>query len=469
MSSDSRFTPSVLFFGGGVLLILLQLLIAWVSQRFHYGVAAPPGAILLFVLLQIGAGLIYLAVIASARRAGDAPAPLFAIVVVGILLRAIAWVSQPVLEDDFYRYLWDGAALSAGVSPYRYPPAEILQGASGPPERLRMAAVSGGPVVARINHPELVTIYPPVAQAGFLIAHIISPFSLDAWRAVLLLADLAALMLLLRVLKSLPVPLGLISVYWWNPLFIKETYNTGHMDVLVLPFLLGAVLLRIRDRPFGTAILLALATGVKLWPALLAPLFLGRYVRRWGPQSIAFLVYVALCAALLAPMLTGSRESSGLMRFAERWEMNDGLFVALAWLARVTNLSGSATIRIVLGAVLAGMAGYFAFRETESPSALVRAALWVVATLLLVSPAQFPWYFTWILPLLAAVPFAPLLALTATLPMYYLRFHFAAAGDARTFDNVVVFLEWVPVWGLLLRALVKRVRSNVRRELAEQT
>ena len=452
-----RVTPAarVGLAAGGIVLLLLALAVASHSSKFQYGVPPPGGAIPLFVALQVVAGLVYLAVILPARRGSDGPGVLI-VIAVGLLLRIVAWASQPILEDDFHRYLWDGAAVSAGVSPYRYSPTRILDGSTEVPDSLRLVALSGGPLVARINHPDLTTIYPPVAQAAFFVSHLASPFSLDAWKTVLLMADLVALALTWQLLVSRSLPRWLIAVYWWNPLLIKETYNSAHMDVLLLPFLLGAVLMRIRGRPLATAAGLALATGVKLWPVLLAPLLLAPWLRRSGRNALAPLLYVALTGALLAPMLVGPRGQSGLLSFAGRWEMNDGLFAALAWLAGFASASGPAVVRAAVAAALAALAVVVAIRDPGSPSALVRGALAITGTLLLASPAQFPWYFIWALPFLAVVPFPPLLALTAALPLYYLRFHFLASGSEGLFDNGIVFLEWVPIWGLLLHALLTR-------------
>lgn len=449
----------------GLLLLVLQALVALVSYRFEYGEPAPRNAVQLFVSLQMAAGLLYAGGIALARRPG-ARASLLVIISIGFLLRAVAWSSAPILEDDFYRYFWDGATLQAGVSPYRYSPSEVLRGDA--PEQLRLAALSGGPVLARINHPDLATIYPPVAQAFFALANALSPFSLNGWKSVLLLADVAALVLLLHLLKATGTPLVLIAVYWWNPLFIKETFNSAHMDVLLLPFLLGAMLLRLRGRYGAAAVLLALATGVKIWPALLAPLWFAPAMRRGRRALFAPLTWISLSAVLLAPMTFASRESSGVVQYAGRWEMNDGFFAALVWLGRVTNLAGATEIRVLTVAGVTLLSLWIAMRDDGSASSFPRSALCLAGALLMVTPAQFPWYFTWILPLLTVVPAAPLLALTVTLPMYYLRFHFVAAGHAATFDNAVVFIEWLPIWSLLAVAFMQRLRTRVRCEPGEQ-
>lgn len=493
-----RITPPAaveLAIAGGVL-IGLQLAITLLSGSFQPDSSLSGQPIFAFVGLHVAAGLVYLAVILVLQRDSGQPRPpapsltphrdnrwavvapailaphrdsrgpgvLAVIAVCGLLLRAAAWPSQPILEDDFHRYLWDGATVSAAVSPYRFAPSEVLAGADGVPERLRLEALSGGDTVARINHPGLTTIYPPVAQAAFLLAHVVAPFSLGAFKAVLLSADLIAVWLVLRLLAVLGLPHWLVAAYWWNPLLVTATYTSAHMDVLLLPFVLGALLARIRRRPYATAVLLALATGVKLWPVLLAPLLLAPWLRRSHRRLLVPLVYVALAGVLLLPMALRLWAHSGVVSFAGRWEMNDALFASLSWLLSLPGAlgdAGPAVLRVALAAGLVVVAGVLAWRDSLSPSALTRGALVVTAALLLASPAQFPWYFIWAVPLLALVPFAPLLALTAVLPLYYLRFHFEAVGDVASFDNGVVFLEWVPIWGWLLLALLRRRRLDV--------
>ncbi|MBA4207891.1 MAG: hypothetical protein C0457_23155 [Polymorphum sp.] len=54
------------------------------------------------------------------------------IVVVGLLLRVLMLWSVPALEDDFHRYLWDGAVAANGFNPYGVVPAAATEeGATG--------------------------------------------------------------------------------------------------------------------------------------------------------------------------------------------------------------------------------------------------------------------------------------------------------------------------------------------------
>ena len=65
------------------------------------------------------------------------------------------------------------------------------------------------------------------------------------------------------------------------------------------------------------------------------------------------------------------------------------------------------------------------------------------------------WYSAWFLPLLVVSPRASALLLTVLLPLYYLRFAFSDAEIVGYFDYGVVWIEFVPVYALMLWEFVK--------------
>jgi hypothetical protein len=88
--------------------------------------------------------------------------------------------------------------------------------------------------------------------------------------------------------------------------------------------------------------------------------------------------------------------------------------------------------------------------DNPHPHEISRRYLLVITALYLLSPTQFPWYYLWILPILAIHPRSSLLLLTALLPLYYLRYYFVAKGMVHVHDHFIVWLEFAPVWGLLI-------------------
>src|SRR5690606_4295081 len=98
-----------------------------------------------------------------------------------ILVSALAWAAvfrvaglcaDTVLEDDPYRFLWDGYVFAQTGTPYGTAPIEWF-GDPGVPEAFEA-------VLDEINHPDLPTIYGPVCELAFLAAYAIAPASMAA-------------------------------------------------------------------------------------------------------------------------------------------------------------------------------------------------------------------------------------------------------------------------------------------------
>ncbi len=441
-------------------MILVHLAIARISADFEYGTHPAQRPIVLCVCIGMIAGVLYLFAALAVRKIPYSKTLLAWAIAAGFIMRAVLMNSTPILEDDYYRYLWDGAVTASGINPYSYAPGLFIEDSEDravSPSGLRRLAEGSGVVVSRVNHPDLRTIYPPVAQGAFALAHLLRPWSLFAWRLVLLVFDVAVLCILLAILRTLNLPLLWLVIYWWNPVLIKETYNSGHMDVIALPFVLGAVLLSVRNRRLMGIFSLALAAGAKLWPVVLAPVFLRPMIDNRRKLAVAMCVLVVLCAAMFLPVYAGGLDSeSGFTAYGKRWEMNDALFMLILWGCRYSMEAaglhpggGQLAARVVVLLILSVSVGLLLRGGIKDGRDLCGKCLFVVAAIFLMSPTQFPWYFIWMLPFLAIRPRASLLLLTVLLPLYYLRFYFAARGSVGTFDYGIVWLEFVPVWLLL--------------------
>jgi hypothetical protein len=378
------------------------------------------------------------------------------IVLCGLLLRLALINSTPAFEDDWNRYLWDGAVTAHGFNPYEASPDD----AQGEPYHytLQPLARASGVVIERVNHSHLRTVYPPVAQAFFALAYAIEPFSLLAWRAVLLGSEVLTLVLLMALLVAAGRSPLWSALYWLNPVAVKEIMNSAHMEGIVMPFVLGALLLAVRGRTMLSAGVLVLAAGAKIWPLILAPLILRPYWTEPRRLAGAALLIAALMALWLAPISTGGFDSnSGFVAFAQYWRTNSAHFPILESLVRFVlpeNLSAGTTATLIakaaLAVVAAGIALWVAWRPLEGGEDLLARAAVTVGALFILSPVQFPWYGLWMLPLLAFLPSLGLLAAVALTPIYYASFYFMAHDQHETFRSAVVWLIWIPVWSILI-------------------
>ncbi len=372
------------------------------------------------------------------------PTSIATVVMIGTgLAMRLVWFGVPApLEDDFYRYMWDGAVVAAGGNPYAVAPADI-EGVRG----------LGAEVLARINFPELTTIYPGVAQAVFAVAHVIAPWKLDGLRAVFLVADLVGLWVVLVLLGRLGLSPLVAGLYWLNPLVVFAIFGTGHVDGVLVPLLVGSVLALSAAWPVMAAGLLALAVGVKIWPVVLAPLVFAQIWRGRQRVGLAVIVFGAICGVALGPLAYASlAKSSGLTAYASDWHNNNGPFAWASYgLYLLAGESPAAQLALRGGVAIgvAGVAVWAALQPVAGPARLVELALVVTAAVFYLQPAQFPWYALGFLPFAALTRCWPLVLPAVTLPAYYLFFPLWNGGHADAFRYGVAFVHAVPVWGWL--------------------
>ncbi|MDP7638653.1 MAG: glycosyltransferase family 87 protein [Candidatus Hydrogenedentes bacterium] len=459
--------------GCGLVLFAATLGLRALSPRFVYGSDHLDRPILLMAALLSGSGLAYCLAIWTVQRSQGMWRLTLWILAVGIAMRVAMFTSTPILEDDHYRYLWDGGVAASGHNPYAYIPDEARRVVEAPhiPDAVRELSADAGHVYTRVNHPQYGTVYPPVAQAAFAVAHWLRPWSLQAWRVVLILFDIATLSLIAMLIRRLDRPTHYAAIYWWNPLVVKETVNTAHMDAIALPFVLLALYFALRSAPVRSGMAFALGIASKLWPIAIVPVVL-RYMKA-SPWRLAVAVGVsaALLSVLLSPILVAVRlgDDSGFLAYGRGWEMNDALFMVFLKVSEVGSglLGGDPsgptvelTARTLVATALVLWILYLCRRPIEEPQDLCNRIVLVMSALFLLSPTQFPWYYLWLIPFLTLSPRASMLSLTVTLPMYYLRFHFEYRDNTEIFDNGVVWLEFAPAFILLLwegrRALPRR-------------
>ena len=381
------------------------------------------------------------AVMAILIRKVSAPRALFAaLIALGFALRLMFFGAQPILEDDWRRYLWEGAAVASGVSPFERAPADgLLRDAFGEPvaptadddaETLRRLGAARPDYPELVNHPFLTTIYPAPVQAAFAAAHLIAPFNLDAWRLLLLIVEAGSLALLARILPAFGLAPAWLLLYWLNPLVIAQTFSGAHMDALIVPPLIAALWASRRARPGLAGAALGLAAGIKLWPLALAPILLRRFAGNGRALALALAAMTVVAAISWAPMLASAdQRDSGLFVYAAEWTRNAFVFAAIEQAFGVFMTDPGAPARLVVAARAAAAAIALAAKPDSDGALAPARALTFVMILLALSPTAYPWYVIWAA---AFLPFAPSLGaalLAAAGAIYMLRFPNALTGE----------------------------------------
>ena len=356
-----------------------------------------------------------------------------AVFVVALAMRLAVLRVAPTLSDDLWRYLWDGRVLAHGLDPYAYAPADTA-----------LASLRDALVHPRVNHPELRTIYPPLAEAGFAFMALVAP-GVTGMKCWIVLHDLALVAVLLRWCarrggSALPV-----IAYAWNPLVVLEYAGSGHHDPTGILWLVVA-LAWLDSRPLLSAAAFAAAVLVKLVPLLALPFLLVRWP--WRARALA----LALLAAGLGMFLARARgPASGLEAYSAHWRNNELAFHYLAALLGDARARGAAAGAVVI------VVGLLLWRRSEVASATRTA----VRMLLLTGPVLHPWYLGWALAFEPLAPSWPWLALSALALLNYGVLAVPGEGSAFHLSLAWRWFEYgVPL--VLAAALAARHHLRVR-------
>jgi alpha-1,6-mannosyltransferase len=128
----------------GTVLALLVLVLSGLSPLLAHPIDPTHTPFFSFLSIYVAAGSVFLlAVFLVIRKKANTVKPIW-ILIVGAAMRLLALPSTPILEDDFYRYLWDGAVTATSINPYRYAPGNVIHREGEYPKELdRLAQESG--------------------------------------------------------------------------------------------------------------------------------------------------------------------------------------------------------------------------------------------------------------------------------------------------------------------------------------
>ncbi|HEX9840002.1 MAG TPA: glycosyltransferase family 87 protein [Anaerolineales bacterium] len=312
---------------------------------------------------------------------------IFALVAV---TQAILTLTRPTLSDDMYRYVWDGRVQAQGISPYRYPP-------NAP----KLAHLRDTDIYPSINRKNVVTVYPPAAQAAYALLWRIVPDNIRGFQVAMASGGFLAGILLLGLLHDLGRSPSRVLIYLWSPLLAFETAHAAHVDGLILPFLVGAWWARVRERDGLVGVLLGIATALKFYPALLLP-FLWRPGHAQGRWHMP-LAFVSTLGAFYVPywFTSGSSVLGFLPRYF-RETFNVGPLVSslndvLDWVG----WHSPNRITLVALGVIAIFVCWAIIKPAFDAETAVRRCILPIGIITLFSQNLFSWYMLWLLPLIA--------------------------------------------------------------------
>ena len=359
--------------------------------------------------------------------------------------------TTPTLSDDIYRYVWDARVQLAGHNPYRFAPQDPAL------STLRDELYAG------INHKDVATIYPPMAQLLFVVAAAAGP-SVMSLKLALVACEGVLLLILVQLLRRTGRDDRRVLLYAWNPLVLIEIAASGHVDVLGVTLLLLSVLWMIAGHRTAAAAALAAAVLSKLVPLLALPLFWHHYGVARGASARNALSLQNRWPLLLVPALViaayglygsvGSRLFDGLFAYVSRWRFNDVAFAFVLELARAAGLDNGLdhTCARLACATAVGVCALVAAVMTDP----LRALFVVVGLFTLLSPTLHPWYLVWIV---AFLPFFPNIAWLALSGLVFLAYEVLARHSSLGVWEEQTWVRWAefaPFYALLILSPIVR-------------
>lgn len=442
----------------GIGVILYSVFILINSSALTYQANPTDSSKIIYVAQRIFAGVLFFFAVIVILKIPQNGKWLAWIIFTGLAARLIMLPTSAVLEDDWYRYLWDGAVTAEGFNPYAYNPADVMEKKPTVPDELIKLAEESGEIIKNVNHPRVRTIYPPIAQIFFTASYLIAPWKLLGWKIILLIGDLILLFFTIKILQKLALPLTFSAIYWLNPIVLHEFFNAAHMDLFVLLFVLMSVYFLLKDKTIISTILLALAVGIKLWPLIIIP-FILRKIWKDKKQVLTHLLLLGfLVTAIFIPVfLAGLDDSLGFIKYAKSWENNSVFYESLrTFLNSIDNFFGleiscvTCVTRWIVGLIITTLIIFLLRNKIRNNSDLFERILLVLAVLFLISPTQFPWYYTWIVPFLVLRPRLSFLIYPMLLPLYQLNY----------LSSYLIYVQHLPVIILFLYEIKKGPEFN---------
>jgi Glycosyltransferase family 87 len=323
------------------------------------------------------------------------------IIVLGaLILRIMLLPLPPGLSHDSWRYLWDARVTLHGFSPYVYAPSDKA-----------LASLQNTILYTNSRFRNVPTIYPPGAQAVYLLSYILVPTNLYFLKGLFVIFDMLTCILLIVLLGRNGLDQRRVILYAWCPLPLIEFAIQGHVDVITLTFTILAILAASYHSVRGfilTGFLIGLATLTKLYPILLLVVILP-----YGDDRDASLMqrltyhYVPLLASCFATiiigympyLLLGHGQALGFFAaYASEQGQNAGVTQQVVhWLGDRFRLSFTKTIELehLVDVFLLGTASVIVFvLRWRNRISIEAGTLILFGVVLCISSHVFPWYTT---------------------------------------------------------------------------
>jgi len=331
-------------------------------------------------------------------------------------------------SDDMNRYIWEGTIQNHGFNPYQVPPIDPSlnsfheQGLNLP------------------SHHELTAIYPPFALLTFRLVTLLSS-SKTVFKVLFSMLDLGVIALLLLLLGLRNIKKGNIFYYAFNPVVLFGFSARGHLDVLMVFFLVAFIYCFEKGHWKSQWFFYTLGVASKFLILLLLPCFLHRrnYKSLWILPALLILLY-------LPYMDAGKNLFSTFWIFVSKMEYNGSIFALTQVLFQGNQ---------ILVLILLGLAGFLVciWSVLISEDGILTGLI-IATFFLLLAPTVHFWYLSLLAPFLCFYPKPALMVWCALSGLWFVVLPEIASG---TFSHHYQYtlMQYLPVYILFFIQLRK--------------
>lgn len=366
--------------------------------------------------------------------------------------RLVFLFSVPALSDDFYRFIWDGRLLDAGIHPFAETPAYYIKN--------NIAGSFDLSLYQKLNSKEYFTIYPPLSQYIFLLSAKLSPQNvygcLMVLKAIIFSCELGTLVLITKLLKRFDLPDKKILVYALNPLVIIELTGNAHFEGIMIFLLLASLWLLMADRLTLSAIVYSLSVAIKILPLIFLPLFIKQV--GWK-KALSYFGIIGLTILLLSAPLADVDIISGFSKsigyYFKRFEFNASIYYMIRGLGYWFygyNIISSAGWMLGLLATLLILYMALLWHDPETgiiDQNLFLYMMWCMLIFFLFTTTLHPWYIITLLTLSVFTRFYFVTIWTGFIFLTYAGYD----KDGFTENLWLVALEYIMILGYLIYEL----------------
>lgn len=309
--------------------------------------------------------------------------------ILALAARLISLFFDPLLSDDYYRFIWDGMLMHEGVHPMAYMPSYLMQH----PE---IATVNEF-LYNQLNSQNYFSVYPPVAQWIFRLSYEINGMHIGGhvvfYKVLMIATDMVIVYLLYKLLLANNQPAQRVLWYTLNPLILIEFTGNLHMDGIMIAGLLGAVYLSNKKSIVWSSLLMAFSVLSKMLTLILIPFMPNRL---YWKKMIFFSMLSFSMSMLIFYASFGSY--TGWIKSVRLWFVSFEFNASMYYLARELGywITGYNTIEktgpILAAITLCGIGLYWIRYIRKQETDWSTAMLFVLTFYFFMATTVHPWY-----------------------------------------------------------------------------